>query len=125
MSGDNKARIREFSEKVLTAGEIDATGDYFHSDVVEEVPFPGQSPGLDGLKETLTRIRHAFLDLHWSVEEQIAEDNKILTRFLESGTHQGEFLGISRPTAWSRSEAWSLIGLKSGRSSRPACSWLP
>ena len=34
MSEDNKAHIREFSEKGLTAGEIDATGDYFHSDVV-------------------------------------------------------------------------------------------
>ena len=57
MPEDNKARIREFIDRVLTAGEIDATGDYFHSDVVEEVPFPGQGPGLHGLKETLTRIR--------------------------------------------------------------------
>jgi predicted ester cyclase len=125
MSEDNKARIRELSEKVLTAGEIDAPGDYFHSDVVEEVPFPGQSPRLGGLKETLTRMRHALLDVHGSVEEHIAEDNKVLTRFLWSGTHQGEFLGISRPTAWSRSGVWSLIGVKSGRARRPACSWLP
>jgi steroid delta-isomerase-like uncharacterized protein len=94
MSEDNKAHIREFIDRVLTAGEIDATGDYFHSDVVEEVPFPGQGPGLHGLKETLTRIRRAFPDLQWSVEEQMAEENKVLTRFLWSGTHQGEFLGI-------------------------------
>jgi steroid delta-isomerase-like uncharacterized protein len=94
MSEDNKARIREFIDRVLTAGEIDATGDYFHGDVMEEVPFPGQGPGLEGLKETLTRMRRAFPDLHWSVEEQMAEDNKVLTRFLWSGTHQGEFLGI-------------------------------
>jgi steroid delta-isomerase-like uncharacterized protein len=94
MSEYNKARIREFIDRVLTAGEIDATGDYFHSDMVEEVPFPGQGPGLEGLKETLTRIRSAFPDSQWKVEEQIAEDDKVLTRFLWSGTHQGEFLGI-------------------------------
>jgi len=94
MSEDNKARIREFIDRVLTAGEIDATGDYFHDDMVEEVPLPGQGPGLEGLKETLTRIRQAFPDLHWSVEEQMAEDNRVLTRFLWSGTHQDEFLGI-------------------------------
>jgi steroid delta-isomerase-like uncharacterized protein len=94
MSEDNKTRIREFIDRVLTAGEIDATGDYFHDDVVEEVPFPGQGPGLQGLKETLTRIRHAFPDSQWNVEEQIAEANKVLTRFIWSGTHQGEFLGI-------------------------------
>jgi predicted ester cyclase len=94
MSEANKARIKEFIDRVLTAGEIDATGNYFHDDVVEEVPFPGQGPGLPGLKETLTHIRCAFPDLHWSVEEQVAEANTVLTRFLWAGTHQGEFLGI-------------------------------
>lgn len=94
MSEDNKTRIREFIDRVLTAGEINATGDYFHDDMVEEVPLPGQGPGLAGLKETLTRIRQAFPDVHWSVEEQMAEDDRVLTRFLWSGTHQDEFLGI-------------------------------
>jgi len=94
MSEDNKAHIKEFIDRVLTAGEIDATGDYFHDDMVEEVPLPGQGPGLEGLKETLTRIRQAFPDMHWSIEEQMAEDNRVLTRFLWSGTHQGEFFGI-------------------------------
>jgi predicted ester cyclase len=87
MSEDNKARIRKLIDKVLTAGEIDDTGDYFHGDMVEEVPFPGQGPGLHGLKETLTGIRRAFPDLHWSVKEQMAEDNNFLTRFIWSGTH--------------------------------------
>ena len=94
MSEDNETRIREFIDRVLTAGEIDATGDYFHDDVVEEEPLPGQGPGLHGLKETLIRIRHAFPDSKWSIEEQIAEDNKVLMRFIWSGTYQGEFLGI-------------------------------
>jgi steroid delta-isomerase-like uncharacterized protein len=107
MSENNKARIREFIDRVLTAGEIDATGDYFHSDMVEEVPFPGQGPGLDGLKETLTRIRSAFPDSQWKVEEQIAEDDKVLTRFLWSGTHQGEFLGI--PATNRAIRVWGMV----------------
>jgi steroid delta-isomerase-like uncharacterized protein len=60
----------------------------------EEVPFPGQGPELHGLKETLTRMRRAFPDLLWRVEEQMAEGNNVLTRFLWSGTHQGELLGV-------------------------------
>jgi len=52
MSEDNKARLREFIDTVLTAGEIDATGDYSHGDVVEEVPFAGQGPGLHGHAHT-------------------------------------------------------------------------
>jgi steroid delta-isomerase-like uncharacterized protein len=107
MSEENKARIREFIDRVLTAGEIEATGDYFHRDVVEEVPFPGQGPGLYGLKEILTRIRQAFPDSKWSVEEQIAEGNKVLTRFIWSGTHQGEFLGI--PATNRAIRVWGLV----------------
>jgi steroid delta-isomerase-like uncharacterized protein len=107
MSEENKARIREFIDRVLTAGEIDATGDYFHRDVVEEVPFSGQGPGLPGLKETLTQMRHAFPDSKWSVEEQIAEGSKVLTRFTWSGTHQGEFLGI--PPTNRAIQVWGMV----------------
>ena len=107
MSEDHKARIREFLDRVLTRGEIDATGDYFHSDVVEEVPLPGQGPGLEGLKETLTRLRRAFPDSHWRVEEQIAEDNRVLTRFVWSGTHEGEFLGI--PATNRAIQVWGMV----------------
>jgi steroid delta-isomerase-like uncharacterized protein len=107
MSEDNKARIKEFIDRVLTAGEIDATGDYFHGDVVEEVPFPGQGPGLQGLKETLTRIPRAFPDSKWSVEEQTTEGNKVLTRFVRSGTHQGEFLGI--PATNRAIRVWGMV----------------
>ena len=107
MSEHNKAHIREFIDRVLTAGEIDATGDYFYDDMVEEVPLPGQGPGLEGLKETLTRIRQAFPDMHWSIEEQMAEDNRVLTRFLWSGTHQGEFLGI--PATNRAVQVWGMV----------------
>jgi steroid delta-isomerase-like uncharacterized protein len=107
MSDENKARIREFIDRVLTAGEIDATGDYFHPEVVEEVPFPGQGPGLQGLKETLIRIRHAFPDSKWTVEEQIAEGSKVLTRFIWSGTHRGEFLDI--PATNRAIRVWGMV----------------
>ena len=42
----------------------------------------------------MIRIRSAFPDSTWTVEEQIAEGDKVLTRFVWSGTHEGDFLGI-------------------------------
>lgn len=91
----NKAIVREFLHRVLTLGDIAATCDYFHEDMVEEVPLPGQGPGLAGLEETLRALRLAFPDMHWDVEEQMAEDSRVLTRFVWRGTHQGSFLGIA------------------------------
>jgi steroid delta-isomerase-like uncharacterized protein len=107
MSEDYKTRIRAFIDRVLTGGAIDVTGEYFHSDVVEEAPFPGQGPGLEGLTETLTRLRWAFPDMAWRVEEQVAEDNNVVTRFHWSGTHEGEFLGI--PATHRLVRVWGMV----------------
>jgi hypothetical protein len=58
------------------------------------VPFPGQGPGLPGLKDVLREMRMAFPDMHWTIEEQIAEADKVLTRFTWTGTHSAAFLGV-------------------------------
>jgi predicted ester cyclase len=107
MSDRNKARCREFLDRVLTGGDIEATGEYFERDVVEEMPFPGQGPGLDGLKETLVRLRSAFPDSKWTLEEQIAEGDKVLSRFVWSATHQGDFLGI--PATHRPMTVWGMV----------------
>jgi steroid delta-isomerase-like uncharacterized protein len=107
MTEQNKARIKEFLDRVLSAGEISATGDYFHEDMVEEVPFPGQGPGLAGLKETLGALRAAFPDMRWRVDEQIAEDNRVLTRFVWEGTHRGNFLGM--PATNRTVSVWGMV----------------
>jgi predicted ester cyclase len=46
------------------------------------------------LKDVLRSLRLAFPDMHWTVEEQIADDDKVLSRFEWTGTHQGEILGV-------------------------------
>ena len=63
-------------------------------DVVEQVPLPGQGPGLEGLKDILRGMRAAFPDLNFAIKEQIAEGDKVASRFEWAGTHQHEFLGV-------------------------------
>jgi steroid delta-isomerase-like uncharacterized protein len=104
---DNRELVRQFIEEVLNQGNIDASGKYFHQDMVEQVPLPGQGPGRDGLKTILRGMRAAFPDMHWKVEEQIAEGEKVLTRFEWTGTHRGPFMGIpatSRPV-----KVWGIV----------------
>ena len=94
---DNSRKVRSFIEEVLNQGDIEATGKYFREDMVEQVPFPGQGPGLQGLKDVLRGMRTGFPDMRWSIEQQISQGDDVLTRFEWTGTHRGEFLGI-RPT---------------------------
>ena len=75
--------VRRFIEEVLNQGKLDAAGQFFWEDMVEQVPLPGQGPGLEGLKDALRGLRAAFPDMHWTVQEQIAEGNKAgILRFL-------------------------------------------
>jgi steroid delta-isomerase-like uncharacterized protein len=87
-------RVCEFIETVLNSGQIDATDDYFCSDMVEEVPLPGQGPGIPGLKDVLRGMRTAFPDMRWVVEEQIESGDKVVSRFTWQGTHRSTFMGV-------------------------------
>ncbi len=92
---NNKQIIARFLDEVINQDNIEATGTFFHDDVIEAVPFPGQGPGVDGIKDVLRGMRAGFPDIRWAVDEQIAEGEKLMTRFEWTGTHQGAFLGIA------------------------------
>ena len=58
---------------------------------------PGQSEPLQGPKGYLMIIammRSGFPDIQWTLEEMIAEGDRVAARFIMRGTHQGEFLGV-------------------------------
>jgi predicted ester cyclase len=94
MTQDNATIIRRFADEVITQGKIDSAAQYVWEDVVEQVPLPGQGPGLDGLKDILRAMRAGFPDIVFSIQEQITEGDKVVSRFEWTGTHKGEFLGI-------------------------------
>jgi steroid delta-isomerase-like uncharacterized protein len=88
------AIVRRFVDVCLNKGDIESADQFFWDDVVEEVPLPGQRPGLAGLKDVLRGFRMAFPDLQFSIEEQIVQGNTVVSRFEWIGTHRGEFLGV-------------------------------
>ena len=104
---DNSKTVRGFIEEVLNQGNIEATSRFFWEDMVEQVPLPGQGPGLAGLKDVLRGMRTAFPDMHWKIEEQIAEGDKVLTRFDWTGTHRGTFLGV--PATGRPVKVWGMV----------------
>ena len=91
---DNAVIVRNFIDQVLNQGNIDQAGRYVWEDVVEQVPLPGQGPGLSGLQDVLRGMKAAFPDMHWKIEEQISEGDRVMSRFTWTGTHRGPFLGI-------------------------------
>jgi len=124
MARDNAMIVRGFVGEVITRRNIEAAEQYVWEDVVEQVPLPGQGPGLDGLKDILRAKRAGFPDIVFSIQEQIGEEDKVASRFEWTGTHSGEFLGIPatrRPVrVWGvSSTAWRMAV-----SRIPASSWI-
>jgi predicted ester cyclase len=68
-------------------GEIVAVDFVHHS-------WPWVSPGIKGLKELMTMVASGFSDLHYQIEDIVAEGDKVVLRVSESELHTGELLGI-------------------------------
>jgi steroid delta-isomerase-like uncharacterized protein len=102
-------------DEVITQGKIDSAAEYVWEDVVEQVPLPGQGPGLDGLKDILRAMRAGFPDIVFSIVEQIAEGDKVASRFEWTGTHKGEFFGV--PATGRPVRVWGIVidRLENGR----------
>ena len=107
MSQTNATIVRRFTEEVITKGKIDAAAQFVWEDVVEQVPLPGQRPGLEGLKDILRYMRSGFPDIDFSVKEQISEGDKVASRFEWTGTHQGEFMGV--PATGKPVRVWGIV----------------
>jgi steroid delta-isomerase-like uncharacterized protein len=104
---DNPEIVRHFIEEVINQGDVDGAARFVWEDVVEQVPFPGQGPGLEGLQDVLRGLRSAFPDMHWTVEEQLTEGDRVLTRFVWTGTHNGPFLGV--PATGRSMSVWGIV----------------
>jgi steroid delta-isomerase-like uncharacterized protein len=62
---------------------------------------------LEGLKDILRQMRAAFPDLDFSIKEQIAEGEKVASRFEWTGTHQQPFLGV--PATGKPVRVWGVV----------------
>src|SRR5215831_5286079 len=91
---DNKAVVRRFYEEVMNQKKRAVLDEVFDLNVVDHFAPPGTPGGLEGARQTLGMFLSAFPDLHFTVEDLIAEGDKVVARATMSGTQQGAFMGI-------------------------------
>jgi steroid delta-isomerase-like uncharacterized protein len=96
MSEGNKDLARRFMEEVYNKGNVDFIDEVVASDYVAHDPNSpeGTGGGTDGAKQFVEMYRSALPDLQMTVEDLIAEGDKVVTRWTARGTHQGALMGI-------------------------------
>ena len=92
----NKAIVRRFVEEVFNRGNMSVADELMAPDFVEHEELPlGIPRDLEGVKQMTTMMRSAFPDFKATIEDIIAEGNKVVIRMTCSGTQKGEFMGIA------------------------------
>ena len=93
MSEQNKALVRRLINEVIGRGNFALVDQLVAADYVGHSSSP-ETNSREGHKQFFASLRRAFPDLQIKVEEQIAEGDKVVTRWTAHGTHKGEFVGI-------------------------------
>ena len=99
MSEENKAVVcREMEELFNHTGNLDAVDEIIAPDYVGYEPTSGVTRGIEGARQFAATYREAFPDLQNTIEDMVAEGDKVVVRFRARGTHQGETEVFGPPT---------------------------
>jgi steroid delta-isomerase-like uncharacterized protein len=95
MSVQNQALTRRIFEDVWSGGKLELIDQLFAPEFVGHPTGPeDEMRGPGGAKELVARFREAFPDIVFTVEDQIAEGETVVTRWSARGTHDGELMGV-------------------------------
>lgn len=94
MSEANKTLVRRVYDDMWNKSDLSVPDTIYASDVVNHELPPGMPEGIEGTKAYFGMFLSAFPDTQMTVEEQIAEGDKVVTRWTARGTHTGELMGI-------------------------------
>ncbi len=89
----NKRTVQRLYEEVANQGQLEVLDEIAWPDHVEHFPFPGQSQGVEGLKQRISMIRAAF-NPTFTIEHLLADGDKVAVMWRNVGTHVGEWFGV-------------------------------
>jgi len=103
----NKAIVRKFGER-MNAQDVEGALAHFSPSFVDHAVRPGMPPGIERTRLFFNMPFKAFPDLHATIQDSIAEGDKVVDRMTCEGTHQGMFMGAP-PTG--KRVKWSFIDI--------------
>jgi hypothetical protein len=91
---NNKALTRWWWEEVWIKGNVAAMDEFMAANYVDHPNLPGLPPGPEGMKQALSNYRAAVPELQATLDDILAEGDRVALRWSARGTHLGEWLGV-------------------------------
>jgi steroid delta-isomerase-like uncharacterized protein len=93
---ENKATLRsKHIEELFNKGNLSVADEIISADYVYHSPLGIEFKGPEGVKQMVSTARNAFPDLHFIIDDMVAEGDKVAVRYTYTGTHKGEYMGIA------------------------------
>jgi predicted ester cyclase len=104
MSDERKAVVRSYYERVINGRDLDAVEEFF-----------ADARMVEGVRRGCFSYFNAFPDLHVSLDEFIAEGDKVFLRSTLTGTHDGEYKGLEPTGRHVATECAEIFRVENGR----------
>lgn len=121
----NKALIRRIFEEVIPAGDPAAMRDLVAPDFLDHDPLPGQPAGAGGAEYVVSTMHTAHPDLQFTIDDLVAEADRVAIRWTLRGTNTGPMLG--RPPSGQPVELAAIVifRIADGRLAERWAAWKP
>jgi len=110
---ENKELARRFFEEIWNQADEAAIDRYIAEQAAGNDPDFGA--GREAFRAQWRKWHAAFPDLHFQIDDLVAEGNKVVTRWTLTGTHQGDFMGIPATGRAVRVAGMSLDRIENGQ----------
>ena len=87
----NKAIVRRWFEEFWNAGKLDVLAELLHPDYVFGEDYGAGAPSVEGIREANIFWHRVLRDMHFTIEDMIAEGETVVARWTARGTHQGDW----------------------------------
>ena len=95
MSAQNKALVRRYVEEVLNNRNLTLIDELFAPTFIDHDSSMPEAKGPAGVRRLVAIVHASFPDLHFTIEDIVAEGDKVVYRYTVRGTHQNAFMGIA------------------------------
>ena len=119
----NLAVARRVFDDLFSKGNFDAADEIYAAD---HTSHDAQAPGVNGaaaMKHYIGMYRAAFPDLHLTVDDAIAEGDRVVIRWTARGTHQGELMGVPPTGKQTVVTGINIFRVKDGRIQEEWVNW--
>jgi steroid delta-isomerase-like uncharacterized protein len=106
-TAQNKALIHQFADRI-NAKDLGSALTVFSPNHIEHAMYPGMPTGVEAVRAFFSMLFAGFPDVHTTIQETIAEGDKVVVRANNEGNHTGPFLGIP---ATGKHAKWSFIDI--------------